>query len=201
MPTSGWTRIVIALAAGAWILIVLASGDHIDASWIKPLGLASSLVVWALLVFDRWAWRWPGLRRLARRPVLHGTWRGELRTSYCPRKDEVIRAYMVIRQTYSSTLIAMLFDRSQSISMSGSLVVEGGRWVLYYVFRSDKQTLERDENPPARGAAELTVSTRPSTRLEGDYWMEHGTRGHFTTVGFNPGLFDTFGAAEEATFT
>lgn len=43
--------------------------------------------------------------------------------------------------------------------------------VLYYVFRSDKHALEPDTNPPARGAADLTVATKPSPHLEGDYWM------------------------------
>jgi len=60
----------------------------------------------------------------------------------------------------------MLFDRSRSGSMSGDIVRENGRCVLYYVFRSDKDALEPDTNPPGRGAADLTIATKPSFHLE-----------------------------------
>jgi len=201
MPTSRWTRIVIALAAAAWALILLASGGSLKASWAEPLGYAATVVVLLLLAYDRWVWRWPVARRLSGRPVLHGTWRIELRTSYEARKEEVIRAYLIVRQTYSNISAAMLFDRSSSTSMSADLVVESGRWVLYYVFRSDKLTLEREGNPPARGAAQLTVATRPSTHLEGDYWMEHGTRGYVRTTGYIPALYDSYRSADAATYS
>ncbi len=85
--------------------------------------------------------------------------------------------------------------------MSADLVSQEGRWVLYYAYRSEKFALEREENPPARGAAELIVATTPSTHLEGDYWTEQGTRGQLRTVGHTSVLFDTYGAAQSSTFT
>lgn len=200
MPTANWTRAVIALAAGVWVLIFVVTGGSLDAAWAKPLGLVAAAVVFLLLAFDQWVWRWPAVRRLTRRPVLRGTWRTELRTSYEARAEEFIEAYLVIRQTYSKVFVSMLFDRSQSTSMSGDLVTEDGRCVLYYVFRSDKQTLERGENPPARGAAQLTVAIAPSVHLEGDYWMEHGTRGRVASVGHTPVIYDTYQAARAAKY-
>jgi len=200
MPSANWTRAVIALAALVWAIIVFASGDSLSASWAKPLGLAATIVVWLLLAYDRWLWRLPGINGLTSRPVILGTWKVELRTSYKHRQDEVIEAYLVIRQTFSTICVDMLFDRSQSASMSGDLVRENGRCVLYYVFRSDKQTLERDENPPARGAAQLTVATRPELHLEGDYWMEHGTRGRIVAVGHSQEVYDTYTAARLGRF-
>jgi predicted pore-forming effector associated with SMODS systems len=195
VPTSNWTRLVIALATLVSASIVLATGGQIDLNLARAVVTASTVVILFLLVFDRWLWRWPGIRRVTRRPVLHGTWKTELRTSYAARTDEVIEAYLVIRQTYSTICVDMLFDRSQSTSMSGDLVRENGRCILYYVFRSDKQTLERDENPPARGAAQLTVAARPSLHLEGDYWMEHGTQGRVATIGHSTVTYDTYSAA------
>lgn len=200
MPTPTWTRIVIALAASIWVLILLALGEPLNPSWARPLGLAASIVVLLLLAFDRWIWRWPLVRQIARRPVLHGTWKTELRTSYQERKDETIEAYLVVGQTYSQIRVSMLFDRSRSTSMSGDLVMEDGRCVLYYVFRSEKETLDRDGNPPSRGAAELTVGRAPFVHLEGDYWMEVGTRGRVRTVGHNSKVFDTYRAAQAATY-
>ncbi len=78
--------------------------------------------------------------------MLHGTWKTELRTTYKPRADEVIEAYLVIRQTYSRICVDMLFDRSSSRSMSGDLVTEGGRCTLYYVFHSHAHTRHREDN-------------------------------------------------------
>lgn len=103
----------------------------------------------------------------------------------------MIESYLVIDQTYTRICVRMLFDRSQSISMSGDLVEEGGRCVLYYVFRSEKSALELDSNPPARGAADLKVSRKPILALEGDYWMERGTKGTLLTVGRSEALYDS----------
>lgn len=200
MPTQTWTRLIIFAAAAIWALLAIAAGERLEWSWARWIGIASAVVVLGVLVFDRWVWRWPLVRRVTRRPILHGTWRTELRTSYEARADETIEAYLVVRQTYSTICIDMLFDRSQSTSMSGDLVTENGRCVLYYVFRSDKQTLERDENPPARGAAQLTVSRRPAVRLEGDYWMEHGTRGRVATTGHTSVLYDSYNDAQSGNY-
>lgn len=170
------------------------------AEWLAPIGPAVTVSVIGMWVFDRWAWRWPFVGGLVQRPNLHGTWKCELRSSYEGRAGEIIESYLVIDQTYMRICVRMLFDRSQSISMSGDLVDESGRCVLYYVFRSEKGALEPDSNPPARGAADLKVSRRPSLALEGDYWMERGTKGTIATVGRSKILYDDFGAAQAGAF-
>jgi hypothetical protein len=122
------------------------------------------------------------------------------RDYYEGRKGEVIECYLVIDQTYSRICARMLFDRSRSNSMSGDLVRENRRCVLYYVFRSDKHALEPAANPPSRGAADLTVAIFPSPHLEGDYWMEVGTKGRLRTVGRSTTIYDTFAGARQGTY-
>lgn len=200
VPSSTWTRAIILLAAAISGLLALLQGAKIDSALLRAVIPASSAVIFLLFVFDRWAWRWPFVCGLVKRPNLHGTWKCELRSSYEGRVGEVIESYLVIDQTYSRICVRMLFDRSQSISMSGDLVEEGGRCVLYYVFRSEKSALEPDSNPPARGAADLKISRKPSLALEGDYWMERGTKGTLATVGRSRALYDTFGAAQTDAF-
>jgi hypothetical protein len=196
-----WIRGVVGLAALVWALIAFLSGETLKWSWAKSLGLTAAIVVWAVLAYDRWIWKWPGIRRFAGKPVIHGTWKTELRTSYRAREDETIEAYLVIRQTYSRICVEMLLDRSESISMSGDLVRENGRCVLYYVFRSEKHTLQPKTNPTNRGAAQLTVATKPAVHLEGDYWMEVGSGGRIATVGHSPVTYETFGAAQGGEYT
>lgn len=200
VPTSTWTRAVILLAAAISGALALLQGAKIDSALLRTVIPASSAVILLLFIFDRWAWRWPLTAELIKRPDLHGTWKCELQSNYDERAGEVIESYLVIDQTYTRICIRMLFDRSQSISMSGDLVEEGGRCVLYYVFRSEKSALEPDSNPPARGAADLKVSRKPTPVLAGDYWMERGTKGTLVTVGHSRTLYDSFGAAKTGCF-
>jgi hypothetical protein len=197
MPSPNWARITIALAAIVSAFVVVASGGSVNLNLTKAVVSASSVVILVLLAFDRILWRLPGFRRFHRRPILHGTWKTELSTSYEERKDEGIDCYLVINQTFSRICARMLFDRSRSGSMSGDIVRENGRCVLYFVFRSDKDALEPAANPPGRGAADLTIATKPSLHLEGDYWMMGGTQGKMRTVGYSKTLFDTYSGAQE----
>jgi hypothetical protein len=200
MPTSNWVRAIILLATAIATAIVWGTGHNVDIPYIKAFVTASTVVVFLLLVYDSWTWRWPGVRRLTRRPVLHGTWKCELLTSYPERANETIESYLVIQQTYSRICARMLFDRSRSASMSGELVRENGRCVLYYLFKSEKGALEPSTNPPSRGAADLTVAMHPSIHLEGDYWMEVGTKGQLRTVGHSKKIYDTFSGARQARY-
>jgi hypothetical protein len=200
VPSSNWARITIALAALISGVIVLATGGTVDINLAKAVASASTVVILILLAFDKWLWRWRGIRKLHARPVIHGTWKTELKTSYEGRKDEVIECYLVIDQTYSRICARMLFDRSRSSSMSGGLVRENGRCVLYYVFQSEKHALEPATNPPNRGAADLTVAMKPSPHLEGDYWMMVGTKGRVNTVGHSSTIYDTYAGAQQGEY-
>jgi hypothetical protein len=200
VPSPNWIRIIYALAALVSGVIVLSTGGTVDINLAKTVATASTVVILFLLAFDKWLWRWPGIRRVHRRPVIHGTWKTALKTTYEGRKDEEIECYLVIDQSFSRICARMLFDRSRSSSMSGDLVRENGRCILYYIFRSDKHALEPVTNPPNRGAADLTVAIEPSLHLEGDYWMEVGTKGRITTIGYTRTIYDTFAGAKQGEY-
>jgi hypothetical protein len=200
MPTSSWTRVVIGLAALIALGIVWATSGQLDFAYAKWLVSATSVVTLLLLAFDRRLWRYAPFRLLVNRPVLHGTWKTELTTTFEARAEEVIEAYLVIRQTYSRISVDMFFDRSSSRSMSGDLVNESGRCTLYYLFRSQAHTRYRDGNPPSRGGAALVVAREPKLHIAGDYWMERGTRGDLRTVGYSPKTYDTYASAQAAEF-
>jgi SMODS-associating 2TM, beta-strand rich effector domain len=200
MPTPAWTRIVTGLAALIALAIVWASSGKLDFTYAKWIVSTTSVVILFLLVFDRWLWRYAPFYWMVSRPILHGTWKSELNTTYAARAEETIEAYLVIRQTYSRICVDMLFDRSRSRSMSGDLVQEGGRCNLYYIFHSHAHTRHREGNPPSRGAAALTIARQPQTHIEGDYWMERETGGDLKTVGYSPKIYDTFSAAQTASY-
>ena len=203
MPSARWTRIVIGLAASVWVLILVLTGGSVDTGWAQLLGYAASVVVLALLAFNRWIWCWPYVRRVVGRISIRGTWKVELRSNYEPRVDELIEAYLVVRQTYSEVSVVMLTERATSTSRAAHLGCVEGRWTLAYLYTSTKHAdaPDRATNPHARGAAELVVASTPETHLEGDYWTEEGTTGRLRTTGHSTALFDTFAAARATTYT
>ncbi|HEV7566377.1 MAG TPA: hypothetical protein VGO31_10495 [Microbacteriaceae bacterium] len=198
--SSKWIRGVILAAAVLATAIVWGTGGGVSIAYIKAFVTASGIVTVVVLLFDAWGWRQPGLRRLTRRPVLHGTWRAHLRTNFAERAGEEIECYIVVRQTYSRISVRMLFDRSRSASMSGDLVFEDGACTLYYLFRTEASALHREGNPPARGGAVLAIARKPRMTLEGDYWTERDTRGDVRTLGHTSNLYDTYQDARAARY-
>jgi hypothetical protein len=200
MPTPGWTRVVIFLAAGFWLLLTFVLDVPVDTMWLKSLGGIASGVVLVLLAFDSLLWRWLP-EALTRRPVLRGTWRASLQYQWPmdePQKSK--DCYIVIRQTFSKVSVDMLLDISESHSTSADLIERNGRRFLCFSYWSSARTTEREGNPPHRGGAELAVSTKPRTRLEGDYWTERRTIGHISTLGHSSTLFDDYSSAQVGSY-
>ncbi len=200
MPTATWTRIAIAAAAVIAFCFVWVTTGKADIVFAKAIVTTSTVVIIGLLAFDRWLWRFAPFRWIVVRPVLHGTWKIVLRTSHKARADEEIEAYLVIHQTYSTVRADGLFDRSHSECLSADLALQNGRCTLNYIFRTEAHSRHRDGNPPSRGAASLRVGRKPRPHLEGDYWMERGTTGDITSVGYTTKIYDTFGAAQAAEY-
>jgi hypothetical protein len=200
MPTRNWTRIAIALAAVIASGAVWVTTGDVGFNYAKWTVSASTVVIVGLLLFDSVLWRHLPFRWIVRRPILHGTWKMEQRTSYEPRKDETMESYLVVHQTYSSIRVDGLYPISDSECLTANLGVDKQRCTLSYLFRSEAHTMSREGNPPSRGAAVLKVGRRPHLHLEGDYWMERGTHGRIKAIGYTPKLYTTFGAAHAAQY-
>ena len=199
MPTPFWTRLIIGLAAGVWLLIAFVLEVDINKEWVKPLGGVAAIVVGGLLFFDRWAWRWLPFS-LPGHPKLHGTWKAILEfeeleegrpTGGRLKKD----CFVVIRQTYSAISVNMLFDVSTSESRSAAICEQNGVLRLWFSYWSAAGVLQRDNNAPHRGGAEIVISREPRLSLAGDYWTERRTRGSVVTSGHSKQIFDDFGSA------
>jgi len=200
MPTPFWTRLVLALAAGLWLALAFLLDAPVDAEWLQPLGAVMAAVVLLLLAFDRLAWRWLPLA-VTKRPMLHGTWKSTLEFEWPggtpPQSKE---CYLVVRQTYSTVTVDMLFDISSSQSRSAAIREVNGRRGLWWSYWSAARTLDREDNPPHRGGAELVISVKPVLRLEGDYWTERKTRGRILTHGRSKHIYDDFESARGGSY-
>src|SRR5919108_3241980 len=112
MPTPFWTRVVVLLAAGFWLVLAFVLNVPVDKTWLKSLGGIASGVVLALLAFDYFLWRWLPVA-ITRRPMLRGTWKATLEYRWpATGPAETKDAFIVVRQTYSTISVGMLFDIS-----------------------------------------------------------------------------------------
>jgi hypothetical protein len=201
MPNSTGTRIAIFLSAAIALVAVWVATGKFDFTYTKAIVSASSIVIIGLLAFDSWAWRFWPFRLIVRKPILHGTWKVEQRTSYEPRAHETMEAYLVIDQTFSGIRqIRGLYEISNSHSLTADLSVDRSHCALSFIFRTEAGTMHRDGNPPSRGASVLRVGRHPRLHLQGDYWMERGTKGDVRSVGYSPKLYGTFESAKSAEF-
>jgi hypothetical protein len=201
MPSSTVTRIAIFLSAAIALVAVWLTTGKFDLTYTKAIVSASSIVIIGLLAFDSWAWRFWPFRLVVSKPILHGTWKLEQRTSYEPRANETMEAYLVIDQRFSGIRhIRGLYEISNSHSLTADLAVDRSQCTLSFIFRSEAGTMHRNGNPPSRGASVLQVGRHPRLRLQGDYWMERGTKGSVESVGYSRKLYGTFASAQSAEF-
>jgi hypothetical protein len=201
MPGSTGTRIAIFLSAAIALFAVWLTTGKFDLTYTKAIVSASSIVIIGLLAFDSWAWRFWPFRLVVSKPILHGTWKLEQHTSYEPRANETMEAYLVIDQRFSGIRhIRGLYEISNSHSLTADLAVDRSQCTLSFIFRSEAGTMHRDGNPPSRGASVLQVGRHPRLHLQGDYWMERGTKGSVESVGYSRKLYGTFASAQSAVF-
>jgi hypothetical protein len=206
MPSPGWTRAVILLAAGLMFGLSLFTGDSIDQDGLRWLGGVTSAVILAVLAFDLWLWRVPGIRQiceLAGHPTIRGTWRGQLEYERdgdgTPGSTEI---YLAVRQTFSAVSLRCYFPktRAESWSLTASLVRNDHRHDLHYIYQQQAPAPDRDRNRPTQGACELAVAGRPVRELVGSYYAERGGSGRITAVEHSPEVAGSLSRARVLSF-
>jgi hypothetical protein len=201
VPTPLATRLIIALAAGLWLILAFVLKAPVDHVWLKYLGGITSVVIVLLLIFDRWAWRWLPVA-VSKRPNLQGTWKAELHYQWPDGAPTQTKdCFIVIRQTYSTVTVDMHFDISDSQSRSAAIVETNGRRSLWWSYLSVAHALEQEGNPPHRGGAELVISPKPTLSLAGDYWTERKTRRRLATSGRSEHCYDDYTSGLAGTYT
>lgn len=206
MPSAGWIRVVIGLAAGAVFGISTLTGDSIDRQGFRWLGGVAGGITLLLLAFDRWIWKWPGIRFLSElggRRVIHGTWCG----SFDYEADENGHPgsslfYLSVKQTYSETDVRCYFPRtgSTSRSLTATLLPDGPRHTLHFLYSSKAEAPDRDRNRPHEGACTLAVVGRPVEELSGSYYTDRHGRGNMLASAHSKRVAGSLRQAERLTY-
>jgi SMODS-associating 2TM, beta-strand rich effector domain len=181
-----WALVIVVLAI--WVLVSVFQGVSRPTHLFGTLSYVVSGTSCILLIWERWLWQCGIFRPwLTDRPVLRGTWKGEVRSNW-PAPDAwiasgPIEAYLVIRQTFSSLDVRMFSLESESISLSASLVfVAPGLQTLFVVYRNEPRSLLLERSPVHYGGLRLHVRGSHVERLDGNYWTDRLSKGEVDFV-------------------
>ncbi len=205
------SRILIWAIVGVAALIYFVGFLVLEAPAGRVLMQLSGLAVLAVSVllyaFDRFLWKLPGVNYFAKRPVLHGTWKGTFESDYeypetTGKREGPTEAYLVARQTYSSLHVRFITARSASESMACELKTKSdGRYGIYAVYENRPPLLAQNASPVHRGGLILEVVGDPAHALEGSYWTDRKTQGDLKLSGYSEKVHDDFDGARRDTYS
>jgi hypothetical protein len=204
MPSRNTIWVIVGVTAiiyfvGLWVLKAPAGGVLMRLS-----GLAVLVVSLLLAAFDRFLWKLlpklPLINYFAKRPVLHGTWKGTFESDYVypetGKREGPTEAYLVARQTFSSLHLRFITRRSASESMACELKTKSdGRYGIYAVYENRPPLLAQNASPVHRGGLILEVVGDPAHALEGSYWTDRPTKGDMKLDGYSKKVHDDFDSA------
>ena len=201
MPGKVVLYVMAALTVGTLFVLSLTHGHapHNTSQWLAPIGPAVTVGGLGLWVFDRYAWRWRGVRRLTGRPVLHGTWHGELASDWVdPKTRERIPAdpdvFLVVRQRFWQVSARLLTRESASASTLANFTVGAdGVHQLLWVYSNTPRPEVRHRSELHHGAAILSAPRDPEG-LEGQYFTDRKTTGELRFTRRYPQLVETHSA-------
>jgi hypothetical protein len=193
MPSRIVVQAVVATALVFVGLRVAVTGAPESLSgWAAPLGPATAAAWAGLLVFDSWAWRLAPIRKVTKRPLLHGTWHGTLHSHWVdPTTNQRVspddNVFLAIEQRFWSVSVCLLSKESDSVTLVSGF--EGGTSALkklHFIYRNTPRTGVQHRSQPHLGAATIEAPVDLSRGFRGDYFTNrspHMTRGelHMTT--------------------
>lgn len=152
---------------------------------LRALMATPSLAGYALLIFDKWAWRSCLIHWMVGRPRLDGTWLGTVTPNKASRipaggATGPIPAALVIHQTYWTLGVSLITRHSRSESRSALLRSQPDapeRRELFYVYQNHTNASEQPRSMDHLGASRLFVVGRTPMKLHGVYWTGRLTMG------------------------
>lgn len=167
---------LVAIAVGSIAITRLIAGEAVSFGWFTSIGVAVSVDVAAVAIFNVWAWRWRVWRGwFVKRPCIGGDW--SVRLAYQRGEERgTVDATLSVNQTYAAVNARLQSDESQGDLISSAIVEEGGRYKFTGVYRNEPRLAVRDHSPMHNGAFILDVD---GDTLRGHYWTDRGTRGEF----------------------
>lgn len=164
---------------------------------------ALSIAVLIKVAYGAFLWRWRFVRRWTGVPLLDGTWRGTLLSSYEDTEDAAatpIPVAVLVTQTASTIVVTLLTAESSSVSRTAELVrLADRRWLLTWLYENAPRPSLRGRSERHRGMAEVTMGVDNGTVLSVEYFTDRLTAGEMSLVEWSPSRYGTHDSAFQAT--
>jgi hypothetical protein len=199
IPSRLQLTVVVLVAAVIWAALLVLGDVVLPMGFFKPLSKVVGILVLLLGAFEVWLWKWVIFRGwLVKRPNLIGTWRAQLRSSWVDPSSgktlDVIDAFLVVQQTYSTCRTKLLTEESTSEQLGCELTRLPDGYRLSAVYRNEPKIFVQGRSRIHHGAVLLAVHNHPVS-LEGHYWTDRQTSGELRTTSKVKRRFPTYSAA------
>ena len=178
--------VIVITTISIWALVLLAFDikltGSIDALKKLPLVVTIEALMW--LVFTQWAWKLQIFQNwLVVEPVIEGTWKGKLVTSWVNpetgEKPDDIPIVISIKQSFYNISCSIYTKESVSTSYFGNVHIDEASGVksFIYTYTNKPKASVRHRSEFHDGTANLRIIGGSRNRMEGDYWTTRKTTG------------------------
>ncbi|MFF7034505.1 Cap15 family cyclic dinucleotide receptor domain-containing protein [Streptomyces griseus] len=192
-------RIGIGIAALVGLVLTFLAGQGVSQIPLRVYTIAATLAALAFTLWERYIWKWKPVRYFTGVPLVVGTWRGELLSSYVrPDGSSVppIPTAIYVSQSASKITVTLFTGESKSVTEHAKLINDpDGRWRLSWQYVNTPRPGVRDRSERHRGAAEVYVGSQPGEGLEGAYFTDRRTDGELRFPEWSP---VRYGSADSA---
>lgn len=199
MNSKARQQITIGIVAAVWLVLALLSGGSLSPTPLKLYSVAGTVATFVWLIYDRYLWRWTPVRKMTGTPLLAGTWRGSLASSYDGPANSLappVPVVLRVTQTASALTVTLFTGESTSTSTQSHLTQLGdGRWGLNWLYVSTPRPGVQHRSQRHAGAAEMAIGGQAGETLTGTYFTERLTRGELSFGEWSP---QKFGDAQSA---
>ncbi|SBW17199.1 putative membrane protein [Candidatus Protofrankia californiensis] len=196
-------QIAITLAVVAWALLLFVEGVSLKPTYLKPYSIAIGIVTLCFLAYDRWIWKFPPLSRTLGKPVLRGTWKGEIRSEWIDPSTGTriapIEVYVAIFQTSSTISLRLMSKESSSSTLTAALQVSKVALPrIASMYQNIPSLSLRRHSGIHHGAILLDVYGLPVQRLFGWYWTDRDTKGEISLEVRSRKIYSSFNEAQRS---
>ena len=197
MSPTNRAKLVSYLSIAIGCVAIWAAGVKPELGVFRALLGVPGLAILGFGVYDRWLWRLGPYGA----PVLLGTWRGELLSTWKDASGQSvgpIPVFIVVRQMATAISITLLSKESRSWSVTGAMNrARDGQYEITWAYRNEPLASLAQRSGMHYGAAIIAgVSRRHPERLQGKYWTDRNTNGDLRLTNHSEELVDSFLEAE-----
>ncbi|MFJ5301094.1 hypothetical protein [Streptomyces sp. NPDC088350] len=174
-------RIGIGIAALVLLALALLAGQGFSQVPLRVYSIAGTVAALVFALWERFIWKWKVIRYFTGVPLVAGTWRGQLVSSYVhPDGSTVppIPTAVYVSQAASAVTVTLFTGESKSVSENAKLIHDpDGRWRLSWQYVNTPRPGVRERSERHKGAAEVYIGSQPGEGLEGAYFTDRRTDG------------------------